>query len=448
VINNFGRPYQQGFNSYDGFSAWAADGRYAIYVRGEYQHAPANPGFSQPIENLIASLDQNPVQAASLIPATNQFQLLDTYVSTAIGGWNFSFGKQSLWWGQGEGGALLFSDNAAPIYMFRASRTLPITLPWIFEHLGQIKLDAFIGKLSGNEFPPRPVVHGETLSLKPTRNLELAFTRIVEMGGAPIPGTTSVPGPGNGCPFGLGRALTFAAFFNSYFSFQESSNYACNENPGKRTAGFSFSYRLPWLRNWLMLYTDSLSPDDVSPLSAPRRAAVNPGIYLSHFPKLAQLELRVEGVNTDTPSSSFGGHFVYNDFFYHNLSTNNGNIIGSWIGRQGQGVQAWSKYWFNARSNLQIGYRHAKVASDFISGGETFNDASLQLSFWVHRDLNIVAATQYEKWLAPVLAPGPQTNWTTTMGISYQPKGLSLPFRTNHQGQDQGGVTAGKDAKP
>ena len=448
VINNFGRPYQQGFNSDDGFSAWAADGRFAIYVRGEYQHAPANPGFSQSIENLIASLDQNPVQTASPIPSTNQFQLLDTYVSTAIGGWNFSFGKQSLWWGEGEGGALLFSDNAAPIYMFRTSRTVPITLPWIFEHFGQIKVDAFIGKLSGNEFPARPVVHGETLSVKPTRNLELAFTRMVEMGGAPIPGIASLPGTGNPCPFGLGRALTFAAFFNSYFSFQESSNYACNENPGKRTAGFSFSYRLPWLRDWLMLYTDSLSPDDVSPVSAPRRAAVNPGIYLSHFPKLSRLDLRVEGVNTDTPSSSFGGHFVYNDFFYHDLSTNNGNIIGSWIGRQGQGVQAWSKYWFNARSSLQIGYRHAKVASDFISGGETFNDASLQLSFWVHRDLNIVAATQYEKWLAPVLAPGPQTNWTSTMGISYRPKGLSLPFRANHQDQDQGAAITQKDAKP
>jgi membrane-associated phospholipid phosphatase len=448
IINNYGRPYQQGFNTVDGFSAWAADGRYAIYVRGEYQHAPAALGFSQSIENLIGSLDANPASTAAPISATNQFRLFDTYVSTALGGWNLAFGKQSLWWGQGDGGALLFSDNAEPIYMFRVSRSVPISLPWILHYLGPMKVDAFIGKLSGNEFPPRPVLHGETISFKPTRNLELGFTRMAEMGGAPIQGISSVPTSGDPCPFGFGRALTPAALFNSYFSPHESGSYGCNDNPGKRTAGFEFSYRMPFLRDWLMLYTDSLSPDDVSPISAPRRAAVNPGVYFSHFPKLAKLDLRVEGVNTDTPSSSVAGHYVYYDFFYHDLSTNNGNIIGSWIGREGQGIQAWSTYWFNGRTSLQFGYRHAKVANDFISGGETYNDGSVQLSFWIRRDLNVVASTQYEKWLAPVLAPTAQTNWTSTIGISYQPKGLSLPFRSSRKDQDHGAGLAGKDAEP
>lgn len=276
-----------------------------------------------------------------------------------------------------------------------------------------------MGQLAGNQFPPGPLLHGETVSLKPTHNLEFTFTRLAEMGG-------------------VGRAITPAAIFNSYFSPRESNFYGPNESPGKRTAGFGFSYRVPFVRDWLTIYTDSISPDDVSPISAPRRAAVNPGIYLSHFPKLAKLDLRVEGVNTNTPSSSVNGQFVYYDFFYHDLSTNKNNIIGSWIGREGQGIQARSTYWFNGRSSLQFGYRHAKVASDFIPGGETFNDASVQLSFWVRRDVNIVASTQYEKWLAPVLAPTAQTNWTSTVGISYQPRGLSLPFHGSRRDQDHG----------
>jgi len=447
VINNFGRPYQQGFNSYDGFSAWAADGRFAIYVRGEFQHAPAAPGFSQATQNLIASLDSNPAPTASSIPATNQFDLLDTYVSTAIGGWNFSFGKQSLWWGQGEGGALLFSDNAAPIYMFRASRTVPIILPWIFRCLGQIKIDAFIGKLSGNAFPPRPVLHGEALTLKPTKNLELSFSRLAEIGGAEIPGQPTVPVTTPGCVFGTQRALTLGAIFNSYLSFKESNFYGCNDSPGKRTAGFQLSYRLPFLRNWITLYTDSISPDDVSPISAPRRAAINPGIYVSHFPKLPKLDLRVEGVNTDTPSSSIGGHFVYWDFYYHGLSTNENNLIGSWIGRNGKAVQSWSTYWFNGRSNLEFGYRHAKVASDFIPGGETFNDASVQLNFWLHQDLNVSASTQYERWLAPVLASSSQTNWTSSVGLTFHPGHWALPFHGPRQTSDSGALSD-KDATP
>jgi len=448
IINNFGRPYQQGFNSDDGFSAWAADGRYAIYVRGEYQHAPAAPGFSQPIQNLIASIDNNPVTTAALIPVTNQFRLLDTYVSTALGGWNLSFGKQSLWWGQGEGGAVLVSDNAEPIYMFRITRTVPFSLPWILHYLGPMKIDAFMGQLAGNSFPPRPVLHGEKISLKPTKNLELTFSRMAEMGGGAIAGIPQVPITTKFCAFGTPRQLTASAFLHSYFSFHESDLYACNENPGKRTAGFEFSYRVPFLRNWLLLYADSASPDDVSPISAPRRAAMQPGIYLSHFPALPKLDLHIEGVATNTPSSSVGGQFVYYDSYYHDLSTNDKNIIGSWIGREGQGIEGWSTYWFSSRNNIQVGDRHAKVASDFIRGGETVNDIFASANWWVRNDLQVSASVQYEKWLAPILAPTAQTNWTSTIGVSYQPKGLTLPFRSSHKTQDQGTDRAEKDAEP
>src|SRR5262249_15415857 len=36
IINDYGRPYQQGFNTYDGFSAYGTAGRFSVYVRGEY----------------------------------------------------------------------------------------------------------------------------------------------------------------------------------------------------------------------------------------------------------------------------------------------------------------------------------------------------------------------------------------------------------------------------
>jgi hypothetical protein len=447
IINNFGRPYQQGFNSYDGFSAWAADGRYAIYVRGEYQHAPAAPGFSQPVQNLISSLDQIPTQTAAPVPSTDQFALIDAYVSTAVGGWNFSFGKQSLWWGQGEGGALLFSDNAAPIYMFRASRTVPFSLPWVFHYLGPMKIDAFMGKLSGNEFPARPILHGEKVSFKPTKNFEFGFSRLAEMGGAAIPGVVPVLNAGLACPFGFGRPITASSLFHSYFSFSESNAFGCSANPGKRTAGFEFSYRLPFLRNWLTLYSDSLSADDISPISAPRRAAIEPGIYLSHFPKLSRLDLHVEAANTNTPSSSLHGQFVYFDNFYHDLSTNEGNVIGSWIGREGTGLQAWTTYSFSARTNLQFGYRRAKVPGDFLPGGETLNDASATANFFVHNEWQVSASVQYEKWLAPALAPTAQTNWTSSIGISFQPRHWTMPFHAAQESPDQSSSPS-KDAKP
>jgi hypothetical protein len=404
IINNYGRPYQEGFNSYDGASGYATVGRFTIYARGEYQHAPSAPAYSQPVRQAIATMDNNPLLPATPVAGADQFRLLDTYVSANVANWNLSFGKQSLWWGPGDGGALLFSDNAEPIYMARASRIAPFRLPWIFRWLGPMKWDLFYGKLSGNQYPPRPMIHGEKISFKPTENLELGFSRTGELGG-------------------VGRPLTFGSLWRSYFSISAPAVETAANDPGKRTGGFDFNYRVPFVRNWLSVFADSLSDDDPSPIDAPRRAGINPGIYLSRIPGVSKLDLRVEAVNTNTPTSrSNGGKYIYYDGFYHDLYTNKNNIIGSWIGREGTGIQARSTYWFSPRNTLQFGYRHAKVASDFIPRGETINDGSVKLDWWMRHDLSVSAFVQYEKWLAPILAPTSQTNWTSSVELTFWPR--------------------------
>jgi hypothetical protein len=410
IINSYGRPYQEGFNTYDGFSGYATAGRFTIYVSGEYQHAPSAPAYPLSVRQVIATADENPLQPAVAIATTNQFTLLDTYVAANAGGWNWTFGKQSLWWGPGEGGALLFSDNAEPMYMFRASRITPFTIPLLSRILGPFKSDFFIGKLSGNEFPPRPVIHGEKISFKPTPNLEVGFSRTSEFGG-------------------VGRALTLGAFWNSFVSFKSSVNYSASKNPGKRAGGFDFSYKLPFVRNWLTVYADSYSPDDPSPLAAPRRAIGNPGLFMPRIPGIPKLDLRFEAVYTNTSARdnppAAGGLYAYWDLFYHDYYTNKNNLIGSWIGRDGQGFQALSTYHFGPQSDLQFGYRHAKVDHSFIPDGETVNDGSVKVDWWIRKEVSLSGSVQYEKWLAPVLAPGPQTNWTSSVQIAFYPESWS-----------------------
>lgn len=114
-----------------------------LYVRGEYQHAPSAPAYPLAAREAIAAVDQNAIQPAIPFPTVNRFTLLDTYAAVNAAGWDLSFGKQSLWWGPGYGGDLLFSNNAEPIFMFRASRVTPFMLPWIFRWLGPVKVDAF-----------------------------------------------------------------------------------------------------------------------------------------------------------------------------------------------------------------------------------------------------------------------------------------------------------------
>jgi membrane-associated phospholipid phosphatase len=405
IINDDGRPYEEGFNTYEGFSGYGTAGRFTLYVRGEYQHSPFAPAYPLSVRQAIATMDQNPLQPATPFSTVNQFTLLDTYVAADVARWNLSFGKQSLWWGPGEGGDLMFSDNAEPIYMFRASRIEPFILPWIFHYLGPMKWDFFVGKLSGNEFPARPLIHGEKISFKVTQNLEVGVTRVVEFGG-------------------VGRAITPAAIWNSYTSVGKSSLfYASNDNPGKRTGSADFSYRVPYLRNWLTLYSSSLCDDDPLPMQNPPRCSYDPGVYMPRLPGVQKLDFRVEAVYTALPiPESVHGAFVYFDSFYHDLYTNKGNIIGSWIGREGVGFQAWTTYRAGPRNSIQFGYRHSTTAHDFVPGGGSLTDGSISVNWWIHGDWNLSASTQYERWDIPLLASTPQSNWTSSLQFGFYPK--------------------------
>ena len=291
--------------------------------------------------------------------------------------------------------------------MLRVSRIAPFRLPWISHWLGPMRWDLFYGKLSGNQCPPRPMIHGEKISFKPTQNLEFGFSRTGELGG-------------------VGRPLTLGRLWLSYFSATSPNPETAANDPGKRIGGFDFSFRVPFARNWLTLYADSLSDDDRSPLDAPRRAGISPGIYMSRIPGIPKLDLRVEAVNTNPPTSrSSGGQYIYYDGFYHDLYTSKNNIIGSWIGREGHGIRAQTTYWFSPRNTLQLGYRHAKVAGDYVPGGDTINDGSVKLDWWMQHDLTVSAFVQYEKWLAPILSSTAQTNWTSSVQVTFWPRSWS-----------------------
>jgi hypothetical protein len=151
--------------------------------------------------------------------------------------------------------------------------------------------------------------------------------------------------------------------------------------------------------------------------------AVRTGVYLPRLPGLAKLDFRVESVYTDAPTTrSLSGDYVYWNDFYHDLYTNKNNLIGDWVGREGTGFQGWSTYWFSPRNSLQFAYRHVRVAADFIPGGETLNDGSVAVHWQVRAAWSVSASLQYEKWLAPILDRGAQTNWTSSVGATFWPR--------------------------
>jgi membrane-associated phospholipid phosphatase len=405
LINDEGRPYQQGVNNITGFTARAQDDRFAFYVSGEYQHTPFAPAYTLLQRSVIAEVDLNPIQPATPFSTIDRFRLLDTYVAMKYAGIDWSIGKQSLWWGTGQGGALLMSNNATPIWMARIKQSSPLYIPGVSKVLGPIETDNFFGSLAQHQFPPGPYMFGQKFSCKPFRDLELSISRTVIFAGQ-----GHVP-------------LTFGSFWNSFTSFSNvpaSVKFSRND-PGARHAQFDLVWRLPKLQRWLAFYTDSIVHDDTNALPN-ARAGINPGVYLSHFPKFPKLDFRAEAVYTDPPGATQqGGRFLYWEVVYHDLYINDGYLMGSWVGREGKGYQAWSTYSISPQSSIQASFRYAKIAKDFIPRGSTQVDGSISAMLRVRKDLQLKAFLQYESWLEPVLAPMRQTDFATSVEFTWWP---------------------------
>jgi hypothetical protein len=417
-INDFGRPYAGGFNIYTGVSAYAQYGRFSVYFRGEDQHAPSWAGYSNNLATILADIDgfdtDAPVALAgnTTIPlgpiaSVNNFTILEGYVSAHLAGNEISLGKMDNWYGPGVGGGMAWSNNAENVYSFRINRVEPLYIPYISRIAGLIRYDFFVGPLKGHNVPVSPWEHSEKISFKTTPNFEFGFERTVIWGGV-----------GH-------EPVTLGTFWRSFYSISDANAAEKNSarDPGARFSSVDFSWRLPYLTRWLTFYTDSEVHDDVFPITAPRHAAFRTGLYLSHIPGAPKLDLRAEAVSTDPDTGlSHGGEDMYIEVIQRNGYTNNGQLIGDWIGRENKGGQAWLTYHLSPKEWLQISYRNDKAAKDFIPNGTTANDFSFSAVKRLGPEVELNADVQYERWRIPVYKPGLRTDTSTTFQLTWYPQ--------------------------
>jgi hypothetical protein len=417
LVNDYGRPYWTGFNDITGVNAEAETGPLAFNLQAEYQHAPAMPSYSPAALSAIGAADGTP-PLANGTSQVNQLQLLNSTVSLNINNVQFTFGEQSAWLGSGESGSFLMSNNAPPFPMFRIDDVQPHEIPGVSRVLGPFRTEFFIGQLSGHHWEtcivatcqtypgyptvvgpkivPQPFIQGGKISFQPTPNFEFGMGYTAMFGGPGLP-------------------VTFGNFFRTFYVH---SNSAAN-NPGKRISEADFSYRIPGLRNWLTFYFDSLVTDEISPIGS-TRADVNPGIYIPHVPKIPKLDFRAEGFNVSR-TKEFSPGFVYSDNRrFLDGYTNDGYLMGSWIGRAGRGGQGWLTYWFSPRNKVQLGYRLQTVSPDFIQGGR-LADYSAQAEFMIGPNVGVSGLFQYEQWKFPVLNPTAQSDVTASLQLTFYP---------------------------
>ena len=459
IINDYGRPYANGFNNYSGFSGYASHGRFVLYARGEFQGAPSSTGYSAALAQALSTVDGTtylnattgiPYSQATIpmgpIATATHVRLLEAYVSAQYLNHVFSFGKQDDWLGPGLGGGMAYSNNAENIFSFHINRIEPLSVPLLSRLTGPFRYEFLVGPLRGHTYMPPdaansnlivnpgdPWMHIEKISFRPTENLEFGFERTVIWGGK-----------GH-------DPITIKSFLRSFFSTTAPTNIAVKagpNDPGARFGAFDFSYRLPFVRNWLTLYADSEVHDDVSPADAPRRASYRPGLYLSHVPGIPKLDIRAEAVSTDpnaaTDSFKEYGRFMYWEFIQRQGYTNQGQMFGDWIGREDKGAQGWITYHLSGNEWIQVGVRNQKATKDFIPGsttqtftgptcvnfpqtvclapgGTTLNDINFQVVKRIGKEFEINGNFVYEHWKAPIYLPGQQTVTSTTIQLTWFP---------------------------
>jgi Capsule assembly protein Wzi/PAP2 superfamily len=417
LLNDYGRPYEEGFNAVDGASGYATAGPVVLYVRGEYQYAPSAPAPTPAMLDFFNRTDSWPTGPAIPVASISRFRLLDTYLGLNLGNWQFTFGKNSFWWGPSEGGTMIFTDNAAPLdNMFTVNRVSPFRLPWVFRFLGDIRFEGFIGHMTGLQFQttvysgattsttlgqygknlhPEPFLSGGKISLKLTPNFELGMSK-----------TTVYGGPGN--------PLTVKTFLDSTFGMHVSGDVL---GDGRTTA--DFSYRIPGLRDWLTLYAETLSEDEPSPIPYMRRNASQGGLYLAKFPGVPRLDLRLEGGYTNP--IAFCGICIYTNAQYNSGYNNDGRLIGTWIGRAAQGEQIRTSYWLAPRKKISLELRHRTLDPGYVPQGGNQNDVAVNADIFAGSGFRFTGSVQYERWLIPLLATNRQSDVAASFEFSFWP---------------------------
>ncbi len=115
IVDDYGRPYEGGFNSYTGFSGRAEAGRFSLYWRGEYEYAPSATGYSAALyDNLSCNIDAiyiNPITGGPCTPTPNQdtipggpiaaannARVMEANLSYHLLGHEVSFGRSDNGW--------------------------------------------------------------------------------------------------------------------------------------------------------------------------------------------------------------------------------------------------------------------------------------------------------------------------------------------------------------
>jgi Capsule assembly protein Wzi len=249
-------------------------------------------------------------------------------------------GRESLWWGPGFNGSMLFSTNARPFDLIKAGAAEPFTLPWIFEYLGPIKLTYMLGQLEENRDFPHTKLTGLRLNLTPATFLELGLSRVVQFNG-------------DGRP-----SVGFGDYMRIFFGpGSDDPNSPLNNNT---LLSVDFSLRLPNVSRYLPLFKDleiygELGWDDTccEDIFIPNLPGGIIGLYSPNLFGSSQTELRIEYAATSK--------IQFNSSIYSSGYAFKGRPIAHFIGTKANDFFVRIARWFGPNVLVGVEFDRAKI---------------------------------------------------------------------------------------
>lgn len=251
---------------------------------------------------------------------TEQKTIYDnSYLAALLGNWTLSFDQMSNWWGPGQQSTLLLSNNARPFPALRLSRhgweasDLPV-LKW----LGPWTFTTYIGKGEHQSPVPNTRFWGTRFNLRPTKTLELGFSRVSQWGGD-------------------GKDNSALDWWNMVWN-----NEGAKDNTDQRAA-LDISYHL---QTNLPLTVYGEIADDDNAKGLPNNPLLLLGVrsYWGNSEGIHTVNLEYSDTYIDCEDSLVQGDCAYQGELYPQGYTRYGRVIGSGYGKDARVVSAGYHY--------------------------------------------------------------------------------------------------------
>ena len=161
-------------------------------------------------------------------------------------------------------------------------------------------------------------------------------------------------------------------------------------------------------------------------MERPARNPWHPGLYITRIPGIPKLDFHIEGVSTEQNGAVGGNNLGLYNYFntdYRDGNTNNGNLIGNTVGRDGRATRCWFTYWISPQNTLQFTYKHSTVSPEFIPQGGAWQDYGVRSEFHLRNGVYLKSEVQYEHISRyPALFNGPQRNVTAIVEMGFSPE--------------------------